>query len=43
MKQKEDVSFIMEKAEKGIFDIIQNRRTEEFTSIRDITVNAFEK
>ena len=33
----------MEKAEKGIFDIIQNRRTEEFTSIRDITVNAFEK
>ncbi len=40
---KEDVSFIMEKAEKGIFDIIQNRRTEEFTSIRDITVNAFEK
>ena len=30
---KESVASIMEKAEKGIFDIIQNRRTEEFTSI----------
>ena len=40
---KEDVNFIMEKAEKGIFDIMQNRRTEEFASIRDIAVSAFEK
>ncbi len=40
---KEDVNFIMEKAEKGIFDIMQNRRTEEFASIRDIAVSTFEK
>ena len=40
---KEDVNFIMEKAEKGIFAIMQNRRTEEFASIRDIAVSAFEK
>ncbi len=40
---KESVASIMEKAEKGIFDIIQNRRTEEFTSIREIAVDAFNK
>lgn len=40
---KEDVASIMEKAEKGIFDILQNRRTEEFTSIREIAVDAFNK
>ena len=34
---------IVEKAEKGIFDIIQNRRTEEFSSVREITVTAFER
>lgn len=40
---KESVSFIMEKAEKGIFDVIQNRRTEQFANIREVAVDAFEK
>ncbi len=40
---KESVGFIMEKAEKGIFDVIQNRRTEQFANIREVAVDAFEK
>lgn len=40
---KESVDFIMEKAEKGIFDVMQNRRTSEFSHIRDITISSFEK
>lgn len=40
---KEDISAIMEKAEKGIFDIMQNRHTDEFSHIRDIAVESFEK
>lgn len=40
---KENVSFIMEKAEKGIFDIIQNRRTEQFANIKEVAVDAFNK
>ncbi len=40
---KEDVSSIMEQAEKSIFDIMQKRHTEEFSHIRDIAVESFEK
>lgn len=39
----EDINAIMEKAEKGIFDIMKNRHTEEFSHIRDITVASFER
>lgn len=38
----EKLSTILERAEKGIFDIVQNRRTEEFSHIRDITIKSFE-
>ena len=40
---KESVDYIMEMAEKGIFDVMQNRRTDEFFHIRDITISSFEK
>jgi len=40
---KEEVDAIMEKAEKGIFDIMQNRHSEEFHHVREVTVTAFEK
>lgn len=39
----ERIDVIMDKAEKGIFDIMQNRNTEEFSHIRDVTVSSFEK
>lgn len=39
----EDVNSILDKAEKSIFDIIQNRHTEEFSHIRDVTIASFEK
>lgn len=40
---QEDIDVIMEKAEKGIFNIMKNRYTEEFSHIRDITVASFER
>lgn len=40
---KEPIDSIMEKAEKSIFDIIQNRHTDEFSHVRDIAVSSFEK
>ncbi|MBS4960723.1 MAG: replicative DNA helicase [Clostridiales bacterium] len=39
---RESLDIIMDKAEKGIFDVMQNRQTEEFFHVRDITVKAFE-
>lgn len=39
----EDVNVILDAAEKGIFDIMQNRHGEEFSHVRDVTVSAFEK
>lgn len=39
----ENVNVILDQAEKNIFDIMQNRRTEEFSHIRDITITSFEK
>ncbi|MCG8499291.1 MAG: replicative DNA helicase [Firmicutes bacterium] len=39
----EEVSSIMEQAEKKIFDILQNRDTEGFSPIRDILIQNFDK
>ena len=38
----DDVSTILDRAEKNIFDIIQGRNSEEFHHIRDIAVESFE-
>ncbi len=40
---KDPVNSIMEKAEKGIFDILNGRRVSEISHIRDVAVSAFEK
>lgn len=40
---KESINSIMEHAEKGIFDIMQKRHSEEFHHIRDIAVDSIEK
>lgn len=40
---KADVNTIMDTAEKGIFDIMQNRHTDQFHHIRDIAVDSIEK
>lgn len=40
---KTDVNAIMDTAEKGIFDIIQNRHSDQFHHIRDIAVDSIEK
>ena len=42
-KGSESVENIVEKAEKGIFDIMQNRHTDEFHHIREVAVSSFEK
>lgn len=39
----EDASQILDKAEKAIFDIAQNRNTRGFTPIKDILVDSFNK
>lgn len=40
---KEDVEYIMNHAEEQIFNIMQNRRTEEFSPIREVLITSFEK
>ncbi len=40
---KESIDFIMDHAEKGIFDIMQNRHTEEFHHVKDIAVDSIER
>ena len=40
---KTDVNAIMDMAEKGIFDIMQNRHSDQFHHIRDIAVDSIEK
>ena len=40
---REDVNSIMDKAEKSIFDIMQNRNSGEFHHIRDVAIDAFER
>lgn len=40
---KTDINAIMDTAEKGIFDIMQNRHSDQFHHIRDIAVDSIEK
>lgn len=39
----DEVSFVLDKAEKSIFDILQKRNTQGFAHIRDVLVDAFNK
>lgn len=39
----EEVSFILDKAEQGIFDILQKRSTQGFVPIKDVLVETFNK
>ncbi len=39
----DEVSFILDKAEQGIFDILQKRSTQGFVPIKDVLVNTFSK
>lgn len=41
--EKESTEFILEDAEKKIFEIVQRRSSEEFTPIREVVRNAIEK
>jgi len=40
---KEDVHVIMNKAEEEIFNIAENRRTDDFAPIREVLIQTFEK
>ena len=40
-KGADDINVILDKAEKGIFDVIQNRNTDSFASIMDVAYNTF--
>ncbi len=37
----EEVTYILDKAEKGVFDILQKRNTKGFTPIKDVLVETF--
>lgn len=40
-KGTDDINVILDKAEKGIFDVMQNRNTDSFASIMDVAYNTF--
>ena len=40
-KANDDINSILDKAEKGIFDVMQNRNTDSFASIMDVALDAF--
>lgn len=40
-KAGEDINNILDKAEKGIFDVMQNRNTDSFSSIMDVAFETF--
>ncbi|HIW26198.1 MAG TPA: replicative DNA helicase [Firmicutes bacterium] len=40
-KGADDINVILDKAEKGIFDVMQNRNTDSFASIMDVAYNTF--
>ncbi|NLK96751.1 replicative DNA helicase [Defluviitalea saccharophila] len=40
---KEDVNTILNQAEQSIFHILQNKHTEDFSSMREVLLSAFEK
>lgn len=39
----EEVTYVLDRAEKGIFDILQKRNTQGFTHIKDVLVDAFDR
>ncbi|MCX7923020.1 MAG: replicative DNA helicase [Clostridia bacterium] len=39
----DEVSYILDKAEKGIFDILQKRNTQGFSPIRDVLIDTFNR
>lgn len=39
----EEVSYVLDKAEKGIFDLLQNRNTQGFVPIKDVLVDTFNR
>lgn len=40
-KAGDDINVILDKAEKGIFDVMQNRNTDSFSSIMDVAYDTF--
>lgn len=40
-KAGDDINTILDKAEKGIFDVMQNRNTDSFSSIMDVAFETF--
>ncbi len=40
-KANDDINNILDKAEKGIFDVMQNRNTDSFSSIMDVAFDTF--
>lgn len=40
-KAGDDINVILDKAEKGIFDVMQNRSTDSFSSIMDVAYDTF--
>lgn len=40
-KAGDDINAILDKAEKGIFDVMQNRNTDSFSSIMDVAFDTF--
>lgn len=40
-KADDDINNILDKAEKGIFDVMQNRNTDSFSSIMDVAFDTF--
>lgn len=39
----EEVSYVLDKAEKGIFDLLQHRNTQGFVPIKDVLVDTFNR
>lgn len=39
----EEVSIVLDRAEKGIFNLLQNRNTQEISHIKDVLVSTFDK
>ncbi len=39
----EEVSYVLDKAEKGIFDLLQNRNTQGFVPIKEVLVDTFNR
>lgn len=42
-EQKESIEDILDKAEKNVFDILQNRNSEDFAEMQDVLMESFEQ